>query len=261
MYVALKRTIRKETLMIKFYKKVSYGAESDRFNKTAFTLAEVLITLGIIGIIAAMTLPAVITKYRKKQTAAVLKETYSLLNQAVMLSENTNGSKEYWDFTLSSENFYKTYLQKYLKHSKEYFGETSFNNIKYECLKGNCYQGAYAHADTPKIALQNGTILIISNHEESDSILIYADINGMKKPNIRGIDMFLFNISKTKGVVPYGYEVQKETSENYLHKNATREEITDAGANASCNLNSSGNWCAALIMYDGWEIKDDYPWR
>lgn len=71
MYVASKRTIRTETLMIKFYKKVSYSAESDSSNKTAFTLAEVLITLGIIGIIATMTLPAVITKYRKKQTVAV----------------------------------------------------------------------------------------------------------------------------------------------------------------------------------------------
>ena len=41
--------------------------------RLAFTLAEVLVTLGIIGIIAALTMPALITKYQKKQTVAQLK--------------------------------------------------------------------------------------------------------------------------------------------------------------------------------------------
>ena len=34
----------------------------------AFTLAEILITLGIIGVVAAMTIPTLITNYQKKQT-------------------------------------------------------------------------------------------------------------------------------------------------------------------------------------------------
>ena len=40
--------------------------------KKGFTLAEVLITLGIIGVVAALTLPSLITNYRKKQTVAQL---------------------------------------------------------------------------------------------------------------------------------------------------------------------------------------------
>lgn len=50
--------------------------------KQAFTLAEVLITLGIIGIVAAMTLPAVINKINMKHYIALLKEDYSILSQA-----------------------------------------------------------------------------------------------------------------------------------------------------------------------------------
>ena len=50
--------------------------------KFAFTLAEVLITLGIIGVVAAMTLPTLIQNYRKQQTTTQLKATYSILSQA-----------------------------------------------------------------------------------------------------------------------------------------------------------------------------------
>ena len=48
--------------------------------KKAFTMAEVLITLGIIGIVAAMTLPSLVGNYQKKQTAMQLKK--SLLSYA-----------------------------------------------------------------------------------------------------------------------------------------------------------------------------------
>ena len=60
-----------------------------------FTLAEVLITLGIIGIVAAMTLPTVTGKYRKKVVETRLKRFYSVANAAVKASELDNGS---WDY-------------------------------------------------------------------------------------------------------------------------------------------------------------------
>lgn len=58
-----------------------------REHKKAFTLAEVLITLGIIGVVAAITIPGLITKYQKLATVVKLKKVYSQLNQ-VMLSIN-----------------------------------------------------------------------------------------------------------------------------------------------------------------------------
>ena len=52
----------------------------DKFNKAkAFTLSEVLITLGIIGIIAAMTLPSLVGRYQEKVTVTRLKKYYSIL--------------------------------------------------------------------------------------------------------------------------------------------------------------------------------------
>lgn len=57
----------------------------------AFTMAEVLITLGIIGIVAAMTLPALVAKYQKNVTSNRLKKIYSTLSQALNRSQVDNG--------------------------------------------------------------------------------------------------------------------------------------------------------------------------
>lgn len=64
--------------------------------KKAFTMAEVLITLGILGVVIAMTLPALISQHKKKEVEARLKKFYSVANQAIMQSEVKNGPKEYW---------------------------------------------------------------------------------------------------------------------------------------------------------------------
>lgn len=62
--------------------------------KRAFTLSEVLITLGIIGLIAALTIPNLMGAYRKRVVETRLKKFYSAINQAIMLSENENGDKK-----------------------------------------------------------------------------------------------------------------------------------------------------------------------
>ena len=67
--------------------------------KTAFTLAETLITLAIIGIVAAMTLPTLIQKYKEKQTIVRLKQTYSMLEQAYLLAVNEYGPPSCWGLT------------------------------------------------------------------------------------------------------------------------------------------------------------------
>ena len=52
--------------------------------KRAFTLAEVLITLGIIGVVSAMTLPTLMNKTQNKELHAQFQKVYSELNQVAM---------------------------------------------------------------------------------------------------------------------------------------------------------------------------------
>lgn len=47
-----------------------------------FTLAEVLITLGIIGVVAAITIPNLMTHLRNKKLESQFKKTYAELNIA-----------------------------------------------------------------------------------------------------------------------------------------------------------------------------------
>jgi len=68
------------------------------YKKNAFTLAEVLITLGIIGVVAALTMPSLITNYQKKQTVVRLQKAYSALSQAVKLSQAQNGDVQDWNW-------------------------------------------------------------------------------------------------------------------------------------------------------------------
>ena len=87
-----------------------------------YTLAEVLITLGIIGIIAALTIPPLTVNYQKKEAATKLKYTYSMLAQAILLSEKDNGFESEWELDKSessgvkiTEKFVKTYIEPYIK--------------------------------------------------------------------------------------------------------------------------------------------------
>ena len=64
--------------------------------KKGFTLAEVLITLGIIGVVAAMTLPTLINDYQAKETVTRLKKVYSIVNQAYLRALNDNGPLNSW---------------------------------------------------------------------------------------------------------------------------------------------------------------------
>ena len=58
--------------------------------KFGFTLAEVLITLGIIGVVAALTIPSLMSKYHRMTVETKLKKFYSTMNQAIKLSEEDN---------------------------------------------------------------------------------------------------------------------------------------------------------------------------
>lgn len=57
-------------------------------NYIAFTMAEVLITLGIIGVVAAMTFPGLLGHYQKKSTAVKVQKFYTIFNQAMMLRKS-----------------------------------------------------------------------------------------------------------------------------------------------------------------------------
>src|SRR5574344_1297483 len=107
-----------------------------RIKHVAFTLAEVLIVLGIIGVVAAMTIPNLMHNYRKSMIETSLKKFYTTVNQAIKLSEIDNGASQDWDtmtdlssssdksltddeknekMAISTEAWFEKYLSKYIR--------------------------------------------------------------------------------------------------------------------------------------------------
>ena len=173
--------------------------------KSAFTLAEVLITLGIIGVVAALTLPSVVANYKEKQLTTAWKKAYSdVANAALLMSQNNED--------LSTEQKVGKAFAKYLKVDKVC---NANKGIEQGCWRENTKiyskDGSYAYSDPTDLGgggvcmlLTSGTLFCIDNGGKI-AVLMF-DVNGILKPNTRGKDIFyaLFNkenymVKPTKG--------------------------------------------------------------
>ena len=233
--------------------------------KAAFTMAEVLITLGIIGIIAAITLPSLIGKYQKNVAINRLKKVYTMLSQAVQFSVNDNEDIKYWDFdNLNAKQFMDRYLVPY------------FQNVALEepLVQG---EGANTQSYSNVYAFADGTTLygwLWHNPQVNGLLQIVVDINGKAKPNIYGRDKFIFYIFSQKadwyntgagnvaqkipeaGLYPDGYGYDRERMKNDSWRGCNRRGDEESLGNQA----QAGAYCTALIMLDGWKIADDYKW-
>lgn len=225
----------------------------------AFTMSEVLITLGVVGIVAAMTLPGVIEGYQKVQTVNQLKKVYSTMQQALQKAEVDHEHVEFWDFSLQSNKFFETYIKPYYKILHEY-NNNNFPSSEYKitCTRGGNCNGYGAFNSANKIILNDGTLLAFYPYQGAEGkvggFTIIVDLNGLKLPNRYGRDVFMFSAQPKLGIQPYGVGVIMGGANN-LNYNRT---YLLQGQTRSCKFD--GIFCAALIMTDNWEIKKDYPW-
>lgn len=89
-------------------------------SKIAFTLAEVLITLGIIGVVAAMTIPSLIQSYKEKATVTAVKQSYSIFAQALkMVTIDNPDLSALTDSSLSAKENSQIMFNEISKHIKK----------------------------------------------------------------------------------------------------------------------------------------------
>ena len=92
----------------------THVVHSNNIRRVAFTLAEVLITLGIIGVVAAMTIPTIVYKHQKMVSETAVKKFYTNINQAVLMAETQKG-EERTAWPVTGTVLYDNYLKDYLK--------------------------------------------------------------------------------------------------------------------------------------------------
>ncbi len=189
-------------------------------NKRAFTLAEVLITLAIIGVVAALTIPVVVRNYQERQIVTSVKKMYSQISQAVNLAQAKEGPIENWGWTTYTETYeggaaVGEILAPHLKILKKCeIGSDCFGS-GYKQLNGDDYTFTASNY-CPGYKLADGSFYFVATLGKdcnfktgtSKELMntcgsIYVDINGNKKPNTWGKDVFIFNMTKY-GVIPAG---------------------------------------------------------
>jgi len=245
----------------------------------------VLITLAIIGVVAAMTIPTLVAKYEVKQTVTALRKFQTTMNQAYLRIVAEEGSANQWDVT-TNESLYDVRhsvlfekFRPYLRVSKDCihgpgcFGEGTYKKIDGKDAKD--WDGTYAWY---KVSLADGMSVLFhsrgtlasqyGNTTEHGTILV--DINGKKSPNTMGKDMFTFMITNN-GIVPYGHPRYKleyhliDGNGNYM-TDENGDYVMTTDVMLDCNRQNCVNYCescAAWVVEHGnmdYLHCDDLSW-
>ncbi|MCD7879725.1 MAG: type II secretion system GspH family protein [Candidatus Gastranaerophilales bacterium] len=163
--------------------------------KPAFTLAEVLVTLVIIGVVAAMTIPTLMASYEEQEAEARKKKFQSVLSQALNLAimEKRRGVIHNNKSKLTGSKGSRT-IYNYLDATKilKYLPVTETSTTY--TLTGAGDSGG--ESTYKKIyVLNDGTAIIDMWYDGGyDTVKILFDTNGEKDPNTIGEDVFYFKI-------------------------------------------------------------------
>lgn len=241
--------------------KVFSGFTSHFSLKTpAFTLAEVLITLGIIGIVAAMTLPTLIMNHRKQVTVNKVKKFYTVMSQATNSAIAEYGSMEDWQgFTTTRngeemQNWFDTYLKPYLKVIDEFVKtdeETGYSTLF--------------------VVLSDGSVLSMVNwagsaKSDDDANHVQDNHNGLIHLSYLTDKKLIDDVDSRIGCVnTFSFLFYSPLKDQYFFQPYTYQANTPEKYNREFFIEQvkGGNYqyCAAVMMFDGWQIKSDYPFQ
>ena len=223
----------------------------------AFTLSEVLITLGIIGVVAALTMPGIIQKNANRVVETRLMKFYSEINQAVEMAEVKYGDKKFWYQDLKglqiddegnviegdseSEKWFRKYLAPYMKI------------LKIETTQDGSFMVYLADGSAFRPVASNTRDWIFYPGKPDKCIKDFGSyVNGRCSfafnfmPLDSG-DMWKYHTDK--GFEPWKWKwdgTQKSLYEGCIGKNAGSQHT---------------QYCTALIQYNNWKIPEDYPYK
>ena len=225
----------------------------------AFTLAEVLITLGIIGVVAAMTMPALIQNYRNQVVETRLKKFYSTMNQAIAMSIKDNGDVETWTYFNDDQ---KDEDGNYINRVDD--NDRSFNNYLAQYLKiidKKDVVDGYSGQKRKLYFFEDGSAFAFVGHENRD--ITFFPKNAEKcitqKENPLGYCAFMFEF----------YPISDERHWKYLHEKGVEPFLFNWDGTVDMLYSDVGYgckaaypaYCTAIIQRNGWKVPKDYPKR
>lgn len=250
--------------------------------KSAFTLAEVLITLSIIGIVAAYTIPTIVKEYQKQIYITQLQKIYSNFQngmRAYMAKQDctTVSCLNVFD-NISSDSAQQTRLSSTLPEiyavavnygynsstlssfTTRYLNSTStvaFFNLGYTIATNDNYLISIFDDDSGNCTGYSSTTT--NSKLKNYCAVILIDVNGLKSPNIAGIDFFDFMLGNDGALYPaYGkdYSLARSNNLDYYWKTETWMCGTPGVAQITGYVQGTG--CGARIMESNWSVDYNY---
>ncbi len=217
--------------------------------KFGFTLAEVLITLGIIGVVAAMTLPTLVSNYKKQTYVTQLKKTVSTLEQGFQKMRADAGgvdkledTEPYIKMRTNSEHGecpFGSFLvdpacTQFYEDLKQYFNFVNLVECENYIIKfRNSNEGDDITGDNFMIFTDGAMVSLDTTYvSEEESTFMNLDINGYKAPNTYGYDVFRFKVTPNGKLIDY--------------KNADNCRTSDGA--------SSADGCYSYLARNGWKM-------
>jgi prepilin-type N-terminal cleavage/methylation domain-containing protein len=238
-----------------------------------FTLAEVLITLGIIGVVSALTIPTLVNKCRETIVANKLKKTYAELLQAIKLSELENDDFRNWDYSLDDSVFAEKYIMPYLAKS--------YTSLKGGRISGKKLDGSSSFFGSfdNKYYYLDKSISIGSTVNKRDDIndiqyaTITVDLNADSGPNVLGNDIFMFTLFNYTyyfgawngtSVCPKGehYGLYLGSVGGYWGSycaTSVDDILGEDDVRGDCKIGKIGTSCVLAIQKNGWKVPKGYP--
>jgi prepilin-type N-terminal cleavage/methylation domain-containing protein len=236
--------------------------------KKGFSLTEVLIALGIIGLVSVMTIPTLLNKYKEKRTSTHLKKIYSQLSQAYYetIGDGYNPcSINSWNKTCSDEliwtrqteinqEFMLQFVSKFkvARTATGYFSNGKFWTptyyIKYKTLSNKGTLGIY-NMSTYAFQLLTGELIMFGGSHGGPFISVDLDGFGQGKDTV-GEDLFFFKVYDT-GIRPMGAKGTFSTSSNGENCGCSKNIGADSSTNVSDSAGNnvvSGGCCAAYYL-------------
>ena len=245
---------------IRHYRPNCHGSDKPRNDrKAAFTLAEVLITLTILGVVAAVSIPSIINHYEQRVTVTKVKKMYSTLTTAYdqYLVENNWVKPTYAGTTAGAQKMYEDLVKPYFQISYNAGTDTTKKRTimakgQYKWLNGH-ELGDYSAGDTYyAVQLKDSSVLWFRGKSTGGVNLptFRYDVNGKKAPNTLGRDIFIFSITD-KGIIPgksNTYQTPQTLAANCRIVNNSNNNVDNEDEESN---SVSGSACAAYIILHG----------
>ncbi len=211
----------------------------------AFTLAEVLVTLGIIGVVSAMTVPTLMQNYQRKSYVTQLHKVYNELSQGLLKYQTDKNAINLKEAGLTNGNAMDAFVKQYFKIVQDCNTNLSACVADdYKKMDGTAADpfGDEAKYDFKTYIFANGSLVSLGAYA-NNMFQVHVDVNGKQGPNILGRDTFAFNVF-------YNGMIDDGCSQAPCSKEA-REEMFQQYC-----ISSTSTWfgCFGKILNDNWEM-------